>query len=76
MNPQPIPSSDRAPPWGSQAPPAGDSVGEPEDKVVSRTTMNDEQRKIKDQFEEKQRDEACRLARMEKAAQKKVPYVT
>ena len=41
-------------------------------KVTSRLAMSDEQRKIRDNFEEKQREEARKKAKLEKAEQKKV----
>ena len=45
------------------------------DSVISRTHMNDEQRDIKQKFEEKQRDIARKSAHKNKLTQKKVSYV-
>ena len=46
--------------------------GDIEDKVVSRAHLNEEQRKIRDRFEEKQREEAKRMAKEERLAKKRV----
>ncbi|ELU15470.1 hypothetical protein CAPTEDRAFT_224593 [Capitella teleta] len=44
---------------------------ESDSKVVSRSHMNDEQRQIRDRFEEKQRDEATKIAKEERLAKKR-----
>jgi hypothetical protein len=43
-----------------------------DDGVVSRLHMSDEQRQLKEKFEDKQREEARRIAKEEKLAHKRV----
>ena len=68
MNPQQI-SMTTDPTSTSQSSSSGQSD---DSKVTSRLAMSDEQRKIRDNFEEKQREEARKKAKLEKAEQKKV----
>lgn len=47
---------------------------EMETKIVSRLSLSEDQRKIKEQFLEKQREAAKKLAKDEKAQEKRVCY--
>ena len=50
-----------------------DDVATPEDDgIISRCHMNEEQRRIKERFQEKQREEARKSAQQDKLAQKRV----
>ncbi len=68
VNPVPIIPSDDASAGGIDQ----SQDGEEESKVVSRLHLRDDQRVIKEKFEQKQREEAKKRAIEEKKAQKKV----
>lgn len=67
-NPIPLPDLHGSEQSDSAAPP----MGQEEEKLISRAHLNEEQRRIRDKFEEKQREEAKKRIKEDRMMKKKV----